>query len=159
MEMERRQHHQQHQSDQQMDMELRRSNQPMDMESTMQQRWPHHRGSQQIELMERHHRNGQQMERESRAMLSGGLGLGLAYESGNAGLPDLVMGGPSPLFGPKPATLDFLGLGIGGTMGGSTTNGGLPALMVGGELDMGSSAQVPAPWEDAKRKTNGRTIL
>ncbi|RLM84939.1 protein indeterminate-domain 1-like [Panicum miliaceum] len=98
------------------------------------------------------------MERESRAMLSGGLGLGLAYESGNSGLPDLMMG-PSPLFGPKPATLDFLGLGIGGTMGSSTANGGLPALMVGGELDMGPSAQVPAPWEDAKRKTNGRTIL
>lgn len=98
-------------------------------------------------------------------MLSGGgLGLGLvAYESGNSGLPDLMMG-PSPLFGPKPAaTLDFLGLGIGGTMGGSTVaNRGLPALMIGGELDMGSSAQVPAPWEDpvAKRKTNnGRTIL
>jgi len=111
-----------------------------------------------MELMERHQWSSQQMERESRAMLSGGLGLGLAYESGNSGLPDLMMG-PSPLFGPKPATLDFLGLGIGGTMGGSTANGGLPALMVGGELDMGSSAQVPAPWEDAKRKTNGRTIL
>jgi len=115
-----------------------------------------------MEMMERHHRsNQQQMERESRAMLSGGLGLGLAYESGNSGLPDL-MTGPSPLFGPKPAaTLDFLGLGIGGTMRGSTVaNRGHPALMIGGELDVGSSAQVPAPWEDAKRKTtNGRTIL
>ncbi|PAN14645.1 hypothetical protein PAHAL_2G426500 [Panicum hallii] len=173
-------HH--HRSDQQMGMERLRSNQQMQMESSthrwphhrsnqqmevsnqqMQmesstQRWAHHRSSQEMEVMERHHRSGRQMERESRAMLSGGLGLGLAYESGNSGLPDLMMG-PSPLFGPKPATLDFLGLGIGGTMGGSTANGGLPALMVGGELDMGPSAQVPAPWEDAKRKTNGRTIL
>ncbi|KAG2646439.1 bromodomain-containing protein 4-like [Panicum virgatum] len=176
----RRWHH--HRSDQQMDMERHRSNQQMQMEYSTQrwpnhrsnqqmelsnqqmqmesstQRWPHHRSSQQMELMERHQWSSQQMERESRAMLSGGLGLGLAYESGNSGLPDLMMG-PSPLFGPKPATLDFLGLGIGGTMGGSTANGGLPALMVGGELDMGSSAQVPAPWEDANRKTNGRTIL
>jgi len=173
-------HH--HRSDQQMDKERHRSNQQMQMESSLQrwphhrsnqqmevsnqqmqmesstQRWPHHRSSQQMELMERHQWSSQQMERESRAMLSGGLGLGLAYESGNSRLPDLMMG-PSPLFGPKPATLDFLGLGIGGTMGGSTANGGLPALMVGGELAMGSSAQVPAPWEDAKRKTNGRTIL
>jgi hypothetical protein len=173
-------HH--HRNDQQMvGLESYRSNQQMQMESSSPrwlhprsyqqqmevdsslQRWPHHRSNQQqMEMMERHHRsNQQQMERESRAMLSGGLGLGLAYESGNSGLPDLVMG-PSPLFGPKPAaTLDFLGLGIGGTMGGSTVaNRGLPALMIGGELDMGSSAQVPAPWEDAKRKTNnGRTIL
>nr|CAB3458433.1 unnamed protein product [Digitaria exilis] len=179
MEMDRHRNHQQmestssqrwhhHRSDQQMDLERYRINQQMDMEryrtnqqrdmeSMQQQRWPHHRSSQQMEVMERH-RSSPQMERESRAMLSGGLGLGLAYESGNSGLPDLMMG-PSPLFGPKPATLDFLGLGIGGTIGGSTANGGLPALMVGGELDMGSSAQVPAPWEDAKRKTNGRTIL
>ncbi|XP_066391106.1 uncharacterized protein [Miscanthus floridulus] len=173
-------HH--HRNDQQMmGLESYRSNQQMQMESGSQgwlhhrsyqqqmemdsslQRWPHHRSNQQqMETMERHYRsNQQQMERESRAMLSGGLGLGLAYESGNSGLPDLMMG-PSPLFGPKPAaTLDFLGLGIGGTMGGSTVaNRGLPALMIGGELDMGSSAQVPAPWEDAKRKTNnGRTIL
>jgi hypothetical protein len=30
--------------------------------------------------------------------------------------------------------------------------------MVRGELDMGS-AHAPAPWEDGKRKTNGRIIL
>ncbi|KQK15525.1 protein indeterminate-domain 1 [Brachypodium distachyon] len=102
-----------------------------------------------------HHRSNQLMDMEPRPMLSGSLGLGLAYNGANPGLPDLMMG-QSPLFGPKPATLDFLGLGIGGTMGGSTANGGLPALMVGGELDMGS---VQAPWEEAKRNTNGRTIL
>uniref|UniRef100_A0A0D9X0T3 Protein EARLY HEADING DATE 2 n=1 Tax=Leersia perrieri TaxID=77586 RepID=A0A0D9X0T3_9ORYZ len=104
-----------------------------------------------------HHRSNQQMEMEPGPMLSGGLGLGLTYDSGNSGLPDLMMG-PSTLYGPKPATLDFLGLGIGGTMAGSTANGGLQALMVGRELDMGS-AQAPVPWEEAQRKTNGRTIL
>ena len=39
--------------------------------------------------------------------------------------------------------------------GSTVANRGHPALMIGGELDMGSSAQVPAPWEDAT--TNGRT--
>ncbi|KAM0872400.1 hypothetical protein ACQ4PT_038760 [Festuca glaucescens] len=107
-----------------------------------------------------HQRSNQLMDMEPGPIVSGSLGLGLAYEGANAGLPDLMMGqSQSPLFGPKPAaTLDFLGLGIGGTMGGSTPNGGLPALMVGGELDMGS-AQTPSPWEEAQRKTNGRTIL
>uniref|UniRef100_A0A0A9CGA8 Uncharacterized protein n=1 Tax=Arundo donax TaxID=35708 RepID=A0A0A9CGA8_ARUDO len=140
--------HWHHWSNQQMEMERRQSNQQMEMERR--------RSNQQME-MERHWSN-QQVEMKSRPMLSSSLGLGLAYENGNAGLPDLMMGPSSPLFGPKPATLDFLGLGIGGTMGSSAANGGLPALMVGRELDMGSSAQVPAPWEDAKRKTNGRTI-
>lgn len=146
----------------------------MEIDPSSQQRWAQHQRSnqqQQMEMMERHHLSNQQIrstqQMERRAMVSGGgLGLGLAYESGNPGLPlpDL-MTGPSPLLGPKPATLDFLGLGIGGgTMGGSTASRGLPALMVGRELDMGPSAQVPAaaaaaPWEDAKRKTNGRTIL
>jgi hypothetical protein len=134
----------------QMGPESYRSNQQMQMESSSHQ-WLQHRSSQQKVAMERG---------ESRGMLlSGGLGLGLAYESGKSGLPDLMTGpspSPSPLLGPKPATLDFLGLGIGGTMVGST---GLPALVAGGELDMGSSAQVPAPWDDAQRKANGRTIL
>uniref|UniRef100_A0ACD5V0K8 Uncharacterized protein n=1 Tax=Avena sativa TaxID=4498 RepID=A0ACD5V0K8_AVESA len=113
-----------------------------------------------------HQRSNQVMDMEPGpgSMVSGSLGLGLPYEEGanaNAGLPDLMMG-QSAVFGPKPAaTLDFLGLGIGGTMGGSTANGGLPALMVGGELDMGSAAQTttPSPWEEAQIKTNGRTIL
>ncbi|XP_051215179.1 uncharacterized protein [Lolium perenne] len=105
--------------------------------------------------------NQQLMDMEPGPMVSGSLGLGLAYQGANAGLPDSMMGqSQSPLFGPKPAaTLDFLGLGIGGTMGGSTPNGGgLPALMLGGELDMGS-AQAHPPWEEAQMKTNGRTIL
>jgi hypothetical protein len=154
MEMDR------HQSNQQMEMEHRRSNQQVEMDrhrSNQLMEMERHRSNQQQLEMERYRSNQQQMEMEPRPMLSNSLGLGLAYQSGNSGLPDLMMG-PSPLFGPKPAaTLDFLGLGIGGTMGGSTTNGGLPALMVRGELDMGSAQ--PAPWEDGKRKTNGRTIL
>ncbi|GJN32894.1 hypothetical protein PR202_gb21436 [Eleusine coracana subsp. coracana] len=151
MEMER------HPSNQRMEMDHRRSNQQIEMEryrSNQQMEMEHRRNNQQMEV--ERHRSNQQMEVEPRSMLSSSLGLGLAYQSGNSGLPDLMMG-PSPLFGPKPATLDFLGLGIGGTMGGSTANGGLPALMVRGELDMGSAQ--PAPWEDGKRKTNGRTIL
>ncbi|XP_068657021.1 zinc finger protein GAI-ASSOCIATED FACTOR 1-like [Aristolochia californica] len=64
-----------------------------------------------------------------------GLGLGLHYD--NVGLPEL-MAGQSSLFGPKPATLDFLGLGVGGGPGQS---GGLTALMtsIGGGLDVTSS--------------------
>ncbi|KAK3127528.1 hypothetical protein QOZ80_7AG0574590 [Eleusine coracana subsp. coracana] len=146
-----------HQSNRQMEMERHPSNRQMEMErhpSNRRMEMDHRRSTQQIEV--ERHRSNQQMEVEPRSMLSSSLGLGLAYQSGNSGLPDLMMG-PSPLFGPKPATLDFLGLGIGGTMGGSTANTGLPALMVRGELDMGSAQ--PAPWEDVKRKTNGRTIL
>ncbi|NP_001169281.1 uncharacterized protein LOC100383144 [Zea mays] len=155
MESSSQQWHRHHRNDRQMGSESYRSNQQMQMESSSHQ-WLQHRSSEQM-VGRRHH-----LERvESRGMLlsGGGLGLGLAYESGKSGLPDLMTGpspSPSPLLGPKPATLDFLGLGIGGTMVGST---GLPALVAGGELDMGSSAQVPAPWDDAQRKANGRTIL
>ncbi|VAH44405.1 unnamed protein product [Triticum turgidum subsp. durum] len=114
--------------------------------------------SNQQQWHQRSNNHNQLMDMEPGPMVSGSLGLGLAYEGSNPRLPDLMMG-QSPLLGPKPATLDFLGLGIGGTMGGSTASGGLPALMVGGELDMGSAAQPPSPWEEAQRKTNGRTIL
>lgn len=79
-------------------------------------------------------------------MLSAGLGLGLPYE------PDLMMG-PS-LFCPKPATLDFLGLGM-GPVGGNPT-GGLSALMTsigGGGLDLGSGTAT-GRWDAAERKPN-----
>ncbi|KAK1291260.1 Zinc finger protein MAGPIE [Acorus calamus] len=72
-----------------------------------------------------------------------GLGLGLGFETnagGGVGLPDLMMGHPS-LFGPKPATLDLLGLGMGG--GGSVgVAGGFSALMssIGGGLDVAAAA-------------------
>ncbi|KAG1366953.1 zinc finger protein GAI-ASSOCIATED FACTOR 1 [Cocos nucifera] len=78
---------------------------------------------------------------EPAPILSAGLGLGLPYEStaAAAALPDLMMGQP-PLFGPKPATLDFLGLGMGPVGGAATT--GLSALItsIGGGLDMGAGA-------------------
>ncbi|KAJ4963966.1 hypothetical protein NE237_023905 [Protea cynaroides] len=64
----------------------------------------------------------------------GGLRLGLPSE-GNPGLTELIMG-PSSLFGPKPTTLDLLGLGIGG--GGGAPTGGFSALITsigGGGLD------------------------
>lgn len=79
------------------------------------------------------------------------LGLGLGYDTGN-----LMLGSSSSsaFFGPKLATLDLLGLGIG--PGGSTT-GGLSALitsMAGGGLDVGpgaSSGSAPS-WEGSDRK-------
>ncbi|KAL3619032.1 hypothetical protein CASFOL_037260 [Castilleja foliolosa] len=65
--------------------------------------------------------------------LAGGLGLGLACDSGS-GLKELMLGTPS-VFGPKHTTLDLLGLGMAAS-GGST--GGLSALMasVSGGIDV-----------------------
>ncbi|XP_043711787.1 zinc finger protein GAI-ASSOCIATED FACTOR 1-like [Telopea speciosissima] len=68
-----------------------------------------------------------------------GLGLGLPCEGGRA-LTELMMG-PSSLFGPKPTTLDLLGLGIG--VGGGSPTGGFSALMTsigGGGLDVAAAA-------------------
>ncbi|KAI7728773.1 hypothetical protein M8C21_028702 [Ambrosia artemisiifolia] len=61
-----------------------------------------------------------------------GLGLGVGYD-GRSGLQELMIG--TPVYGPKLATLDFLGLGM--AVGGGTTNG-LSALMtsIGGNLDV-----------------------
>ncbi|KQK14738.1 protein indeterminate-domain 1 isoform X1 [Brachypodium distachyon] len=103
---------------------------------------------------QRHHQSNQLMDMDPEPILP--RSPGLAYNSASPRLPDLMMA-QSPLFGPKPVTQDFLGLGIRRTMGDFATNGGLPALMVGGELNVKSS-QVPPPWEEAKRKSNGHTI-
>ncbi|XP_074579783.1 zinc finger protein ENHYDROUS-like [Curcuma longa] len=90
---------------------------------------------------------GQQLlEPEPAPMLPGALGLGLPYEQ------DLMMGSPA-LFGAKPATLDFLGLGMGPVS--STPNGGLSALMTsigGGTLDLGTKPAAAGAWEATDRK-------
>lgn len=89
----------------------------------------------------------QHLEPEPASILCAGLELGLPYQ------PDLMMG-PSALFGPKPATLDFLGLGMGPV--GGTPSGGLSTLMtsIGGSgIDMGSGTAT-VRWEAAERKPN-----
>ncbi|KAF8405188.1 hypothetical protein HHK36_010088 [Tetracentron sinense] len=75
------------------------------------------------------------MEPES-GQVEAGLGLGLPCNVG-AELTELMMGSSS-LFGPKPTTLDFLGLGMGG---GGAPSGGFSALItsIGGGLDVGST--------------------
>ncbi|KAF8718050.1 hypothetical protein HU200_025522 [Digitaria exilis] len=93
-------------------------------------------------------------------MLSAGLGLGLPYDSTGAPvcLPELMMG-QSSLFGGKPATVDFLGLGMSPTA--ASASRGLPAFIqpIGSGVGMagtgagaaetfvaGRGAQA-APWE------------
>jgi hypothetical protein len=91
----------------------------------------------------------QRMEPEPSPMLSPGLGLGLPYDSTGAPvcLPDLMMG-PSSLFSGKPATLDFLGLGMSPT--GASASRGFSAFMqpMGGAVGMagtGAGAGAGAP--------------
>nr|DAD21731.1 TPA_asm: hypothetical protein HUJ06_023194 [Nelumbo nucifera] len=101
----------------------------------------------------------QRMEGEA-APLAAGLGLGLPSEGSN-GLTELMMG-QSSMFGPKPTTLDLLGLGMGG--GGSPT-GRLSTLItsIGDGLDVAAAAasfggggnSSGETWEEAsERKTN-----
>ncbi|KAK8446576.1 hypothetical protein SEVIR_9G508700v4 [Setaria viridis] len=79
----------------------------------------------------------QRMEPEPSPMLSPGLGLGLPYDSSGAPvcLPDLMMG-QSSLFSGKPATLDFLGLGMSPT--GASASRGFSAFIqpIGGAVGM-----------------------
>ncbi|KAB2057867.1 hypothetical protein ES319_A11G196200v1 [Gossypium barbadense] len=65
-----------------------------------------------------------------------GLGPGLPRD-GSSGLKELMMG--TPVFGPRQATLDFLGLGM---AAGGSPNGGLSALItsIGDELDVVAAA-------------------
>ncbi|KAL0438572.1 UNVERIFIED_CONTAM: Zinc finger protein ENHYDROUS [Sesamum latifolium] len=69
--------------------------------------------------------------------LASGLGLGLP-SSGSSSLNELMMT-PSTLFGNKPATLDFLGLGMGA---GEASTGGFSAFLssIGGGLNMATTA-------------------
>ncbi|KAH7653886.1 Nucleotide-diphospho-sugar transferases protein [Dioscorea alata] len=102
-------------------------------------------------LQWRHH---QQIEPEP-PMLSAGLRLGLTYDNNATRLPELMMGSSS-LFTAKPATMDFLGLGMG--HGGSATSG-LSALItsIGSGLDM--SVGPAAPWDGADGKPSSPAIL
>ncbi|XP_042413186.1 zinc finger protein ENHYDROUS-like [Zingiber officinale] len=101
-----------------------------------------------------HHRQQQQhLEPEPSPMLPSGLGLGLPYEQ------DLMMGS-SALFGTKPATLDFLGLGMGPV--GGTPNGGLSALMTSigsSSLDIGTGPATTGGWEGTERKSTSSANL
>jgi hypothetical protein len=86
------------------------------------------------------HQWDQQLQPETAPLLSAGLGLGLQslhYENSPMNLPDLMMG-PSSLFVSKPATVDFLGLGMGPTVGSPT--GGFPGLIqpIRGGFDLGA---------------------
>ncbi|KAJ8770788.1 hypothetical protein K2173_021435 [Erythroxylum novogranatense] len=80
---------------------------------------------------------GQRQVEAEKASHSPGLGLGLPCDGGS-GLKELMTGTPT-VFGPKHATLDFLGLGM--AAGGSPSNG-LSALItsIGGGLDMAAAA-------------------
>ncbi|TVU48069.1 hypothetical protein EJB05_07691 [Eragrostis curvula] len=100
------------------------------------------------------------LEPEAAPMLSAGLGLGLPYDSTGAPvcLPELMMG-QSSLFSAKPATLDFLGLGMSPT--GASVSRGLPAFIqpIGGAVGIAGNGAVAAdaygaghvvqakPWE------------
>jgi hypothetical protein len=102
----------------------------------------------------------QRMEPEPAPMMSAGLGLGLPYDTsgGPAGFPELIMG-QSSLFSAKPATVDFLGLGMSPT--GATTSRGFSVFMqpMGGAVGMAGSGTgaaetfgvargaQPKPWE------------
>ncbi|VAI12941.1 hypothetical protein VPH35_081341 [Triticum aestivum] len=91
-----------------------------------QQQEHHHQEPMQMQFLEGSLQQWlSRLEPEPTPMMSAGLGLGLPYDStgGLMGLPELMMG-QSSLFSAKPATLDFLGLGMSPT--GETTSRGLP---------------------------------
>ena len=98
----------------------------------------HHHDAMQVSLAETSLQQWPpRLEQEPAPVLSAGLGLSLPYDSTGAPvcLPELMMG-QSSLFGGKPATLDFLGLGVSPT--GASASRGLPAFMqpIGGAVEM-----------------------
>ncbi|KAG8073865.1 hypothetical protein GUJ93_ZPchr0006g41471 [Zizania palustris] len=102
------------------------------------------------------------LQPEPSPMLSAGLGLGLPYDAtgGTVSLPELMMS-QSSLFTAKPATLDFLGLGVSPT--GAATSRGFPTFIqpIGGGVGLAGSATGAAetfaavrggqakPWESS----------
>lgn len=93
------------------------------------------------------------LEPEPAPMMSAGLGLGLPYEltGGPVGNPELMMGHQSSLFSAKPATLDFLGLGMSPT--GPSASRGLSVFMqpMGGPIGMAGSGAGAAETYGAGR--------
>ncbi|XVE82658.1 hypothetical protein DITRI_Ditri16bG0023800 [Diplodiscus trichospermus] len=79
---------------------------------------------------------GQRQVEPDNASVAAGLGLGLPCD-GSSGLKELMMG--TPVFGPKQATHDFLGLGV---AAGGSPSGGLSALItsIRGGLDVATAA-------------------
>ncbi|KAK9030464.1 hypothetical protein V6N11_031891 [Hibiscus sabdariffa] len=79
---------------------------------------------------------GQTQVEPENASIAAGLGLGLPCDE-SSGLKELMMG--TPVFGPKQATLDFLGLGVAAS---GTPNGDFSALItsIGGGLDVSAAA-------------------
>ncbi|GMI94060.1 INDETERMINATE DOMAIN 1, ENHYDROUS [Hibiscus trionum] len=78
---------------------------------------------------------GQRQIEPENASIAGGLGLGLPCDE-SSGLKELMMG--TPVFGPKQATLDFLGLGVAAS---GTSNSGLSTLItsIGGGFDVSTT--------------------
>lgn len=84
-----------------------------------------------------------------------GLGLGLPSDRATSVLTDLMMGPPA-IFGGKPTTLDFLGLGMGPD---GASSDGISAYLtsMGGGLEVGAAAASPfggmdlggSSWDDS----------
>lgn len=118
------------------------SSSPASTSSGHQQHHHHHQEAMQMQFPEGSLQQWPpRLEPEPAPMMSAVLGLGLPYDStsGPMGLPELMMG-QSSLFSAKPATLDFLGLGM--TPTGATTSRGLPVFMqpMGGMARSGTGA-------------------
>ncbi|PIN12206.1 hypothetical protein CDL12_15186 [Handroanthus impetiginosus] len=81
--------------------------------------------------------------------LSSGLGLGLR-SSGPSSYNELMMS-PSTLFGNKPTTLDFLGLGMGAS---EASSGGFSAFLnsIGGGLNMTTTSFSGDAWDDSSER-------
>ncbi|GAB2226163.1 hypothetical protein Drorol1_Dr00021956 [Drosera rotundifolia] len=89
------------------------------------------------------------------ASVPSGLGLGLHCDEGS-GLKELLMGSTS-LFGPKPATLDFLGLGM---VAAGSPNVGLSALItsIGGGLSVAAATSI-GDGDFAGQEVDGNSMI
>jgi len=108
--------------------------------------------------------HGKTMKLENDSSVPDALRLPSSGDFSNSGR---MMGDPSGLFGSKPMTLDFLGLGIGGS---SSGGGALPGYLtaIGGPLHMaaaaalaeGSNLPMQGSWDDEAALTKSKeTVL